>query len=127
MTQGASALPANPLALHGPPADVAAAEAFGPVDAVGGRVSAGLRLRDAAAEGGDAEDAAAGGEDAVAVPLRAGMEDGDALDGVDGVQAADLRALGVVARIAACGHHHAEGRVVVPAQVERSEAHTSEL
>src|SRR5262245_22854858 len=62
------------------PADVAAAEAAGPADAVDRRIGALLRLRDRLAERADVEHAAAVGEDAVAVRAGACVENLDAFD-----------------------------------------------
>ena len=55
-------------------ADVAAAEAYRPVDPVDRRISATARLGEIAAEGGDAEDPAASGHQPIVVAAGAGMK-----------------------------------------------------
>ena len=67
--------------LHGAPADVAAVESLGPVDASDGLVGARLRLRTVPPSARDVEHASAIGEDAAAVAPGAGVEDLDAFDG----------------------------------------------
>src|SRR5579864_1035581 len=58
-------------------ADVPSAEAFGPVDQVDGAVGPLARLGEVAAARGDVEDAAAIGDEALALAPGAGMEDLD--------------------------------------------------
>src|SRR5262245_8535018 len=85
------------LRFHRLPADVAAAEAVGPVDAVDGLIGAALRFRHGLAERADIEHAAAIGEDRTVLGDGAGMED---LDGVDLrrlIEPVDARALLIVA------------------------------
>src|SRR5262249_60514434 len=100
----------------GAPADVAAAEAVGPADAVDRLVGARLRLRHRAAAGADIEHTAAIGHDAAALLFRAGVKDFHALDLGGVVEPFDHRALAIGAGIAALRHHHGERRGVVPAQ-----------
>src|SRR6185437_11842082 len=85
------------LPLHRLPADVAAAEAFGPVDPVDRPISPLLCLEDRFAGGANVQHAAAIGEDLAILRHRAGMEDLDAFNPGGGVEPPDRRALAVVA------------------------------
>ncbi len=81
------------LPFHRLPADVAAAEAFRPVDAVDRLIGALLRFGDGLAGRADVQHAAAIGEDVAVLRNRAGVEDLDALDLGGVVEPLDARAL----------------------------------
>src|SRR5579885_2474821 len=83
-----------------PPADVAPAESLRPSDAVDGGISAALRLGDIAAEGGDAEHAAAIGENSAAGGTRHAEEEGDRVVMGGIAEPADLGAFQRLAGIA---------------------------
>src|SRR3954451_11155194 len=63
------------LPLHRLPADVAAAEAFGPLDAIDRLIGAALRLGDGLAHRADIEHASAIGENLAVLCQRTGVED----------------------------------------------------
>src|SRR5262249_35555752 len=104
--------------LHGLPADVPAAKAFRPFDAVDGLIGALLRFRHGLAERADVEPAAAIGDDAAVFHGRAGVEDLDAFDLCSLIEPLDHRSLAIVAGIAPGGHDHGERGFVIPAQAE---------
>src|SRR5438128_12229711 len=106
------------LPLHRLPADVAAAKAFRPADAIHRHVSAALRLGDGVAGSADVEHASAIGENLAVLRHRAGVEDLDALDLGRLVEALDHRAFIIVTGITLSGHAHRERGLVVPAQAE---------
>src|SRR3546814_348484 len=101
-------------ARESPPADVAAAEAFRPVDLVDGGIGECLGLLDGGRHGGDVEHAAAAGQYLPARPLlRAGMEDLHVVRVAAGqIESTDHAAFLVGARIA-LGSHHEIGRAHV--------------
>src|SRR5258708_8525706 len=68
-----------PLPFHRLPTDVAAAEAFGPLDAVDRLIGATLRFRDGLACGADIQHAAAIGQNISVLRYPAGVEDFHAL------------------------------------------------
>src|SRR5439155_16039316 len=70
----------RPLALHRLPADVAAAKAIRPLDAVDRLIGALLRFRDGLACRADIQHAAAIGQNMSVLRYRAGVEDFHALD-----------------------------------------------
>ena len=86
------------LPCNGSPADILTAESFGPVDPGNGLIGARLRLGHRAPERRDAEHATAGGNEAFAVALRAGVEDLHILHAAGRVETADLGSLRIVAR-----------------------------
>src|SRR6266568_3395403 len=90
------------------PADVSAAEAAGPVDAVDRSVGAVAGAADVAAESGDAEHAAAIGDQPQIVAARAGMKDLDLGVARCCIEAADLTASLRLIGIALSRHHHAQ-------------------
>src|SRR5215471_2672961 len=94
--------------LHSLPADVAAAKAFGPSDAVDRLIGPALRFRHGLAERADIEHAPAIGDDAAVLHRRAGVEDLDAFDLRGFIEAFDDRALAVVAGIALGRHDHGQ-------------------
>src|SRR5436309_6073003 len=96
-------------------ADVAAAEAVGPANAIDGAISARAGLADRCAERADIEHPAAIGEDLSAFHLRAGVKDFDALDLSRSLESFDERSLGRRTRIALGRHHHGQGGVRIPA------------
>src|SRR4051812_23756183 len=100
------------------PADIAAAEAAGPVDAIDAGISALLRLAHRLAAPADIEHAPTIGQNTIAVLDRAGVENLDALGLRRLVEALDDRAFAVVTRVAFGRHHHGESGIAVPAQVE---------
>src|SRR6185312_7607680 len=106
------------LPLHRAPGDIAAAEAVRPFDLIDRLIGARLRPAHGSTGGADIEHPAAIGEDARAVRHRAGVEDLDAFDLRGRIETLDRRALGVLARIAFRRHHHGQGRVAPPAQIE---------
>ena len=96
--------------LHRLPADIAAAEAFRPFDAIDGLIGAPLRLQHGLARRADVQHAAAIGENGAVLRHRAGVKDLDALDFGGVIEPVDARALLVVAGIALGRHHHGERR-----------------
>src|SRR5436305_14689235 len=95
-------------------ADVAAAEAVGPVDAVDRSVGAVANLGEIAAEGGHAEHATAIGEEPVTVTARAGVKYLDLRVASCGVEAADFAAPLRLIGIALSRHHDASRPIGVP-------------
>src|ERR1700736_4734625 len=85
------------LPLHRLPADVAAAKAFRPLDAVDRLVSPALRFRDALARGADVHHAPAIGQNMSVLRDRAGVEDLDALDFGGLIEVVDAGAFCVIA------------------------------
>src|SRR5262249_51973492 len=99
-------------------ADVAAAEAVRPPDAVDRRIGARLRLRDRPAERADVEHTPAIGDDVAALGLGAGVENLDTFDRCGRVEAFDHRTPGVAAGVTLGRHHYGQRRVGIPAQIE---------
>src|SRR2546430_3227502 len=87
------------LPRHRLPADVAAAKAFRPVDAVHRLIGAGLRFRHRLAQRADVQHAPAIGDDAAVFRRRAGVEDFDALDRSGLLETAHDGPLAVIAGI----------------------------
>src|SRR6266446_8292972 len=92
-------------------ADVAAAEAGGPIDAVDRGVGALAGAADVAAESGDAEHAAAIGNQPLIVAARAGMKDLELGVARCRTETADLTASLRLIGIALSRHHHAQRSV----------------
>src|SRR5215216_8023440 len=88
------------LSLDRLPADVAAAEAFGPFDPVDSLIGERLGLRHGLGQRRDVQHAATIGEDLAAVLFGAGVENLDALDLRRRIETFDHRAALVVAGIA---------------------------
>src|SRR5262245_20253260 len=106
------------LPLHRLPADVAAAKAFRPFDAVDGLVGTALRLRHILAERADVEHAASIGDDAAILHRRAGVKNLDALDLRGFIEPFNHRAFAVIAGIALGRHDYGKRGIVIPAQAE---------
>src|SRR5262245_38450226 len=99
MTSGASALRLPLLSRHRLPADIPAAKAFRPVDAIHRLIGARLRLGHIPAERADVQHAPAIGDDAAVPRRRAGVKNLDALDFCSLIKTADQGALAVIAGI----------------------------
>src|SRR5690606_6032956 len=105
------------LAGDGPVADIVAVEHAVPANLLGQAVGLLLGIGDAGTDGGGAQHAAAGGDDLAVLQCGAGVEHlAVELGGV--IQAFDHVTLGVVARVAAGGQHHAHGRTRVPGRLD---------
>src|SRR3989338_5709054 len=97
-----------------PPADIAAAEAFWPVDQVDRLVGPLVGLLDGLTKRGDVEDTAAVGEDAPVFFPGAGVEHHDVLDRAGILEPPDLASLLVMAGIAPSRHDHGKRRLLPP-------------
>ncbi len=100
------------------PADIPAAEALRPLDAVDRLIRTRLCLRHVLAERGDIQHTPAVCGDLLAVLLRPGVENLDAFNLRGVIQTFNRRPALVVARIPLRRHHHRQRRVGIPAQVE---------
>src|ERR1700737_4306821 len=102
MTAGLAAL----LPLHRLPADVAAAKAFGPLDAVDRFVGALLCFSNSLAGRADVQHASAIGEDVSVLRHCAGVENLDTFHLTRVLEPLDARPLCIIAGIPLRGHHH---------------------
>src|SRR5664280_891432 len=105
------------FSFHRLPADITAAEAIRPFDAVDRGIGALLRLAHGLAACADIQHATAVRENAPAVGFGPGMENFHTLDLRRRVEPFDQRTLGVIPRIALGRHHHGERGVRIPAPV----------
>src|ERR1035441_10345357 len=106
------------FSFHRLPADIAAAEAARPLDAIDRGIGALLGFAHIPASRAHIKHTPAIGEDAVAVGLGAGVKNFDALDLARRVEPSDQSAALIISRIAFRRHHYGEGCVRIPAQIE---------
>ena len=109
------------LPLHRLPADVAAAEAFGPIDAVDRLIGALLRFGDGLAGGADVQHAAAIGENLPSLATVPAWKISTPSTLAASSSPSIARAFAIIAGIALGRQDHGERDLVVPTQVEMPE------